>query len=108
MAAKSTTAGTPLKNKKCQKSNVLKLANQNCNLFTKILKKSRNIQNAISSANLLGVGVILWMGNFEIDIDGIEIWKVPSTSTPRIQETHLMWGHILAECVEEILNHKNS
>ena len=65
--------------------------------------KSRNILNALKSAGDLGVHSILWMGNFEIEMEEIDVWKVPSTSTPRIQEIHLVWGHILAECVEQIL-----
>jgi hypothetical protein len=43
------------------------------------------------------------MGNFDIALEGVEIWKVPSTSTPRIQEIHLIWGHIVAEAVESLL-----
>lgn len=65
--------------------------------------KSKNILNALKSAGDLGVHSILWMGNFEIEMEEIDVWKVPSTSTPRIQEIHLVWGHILAECVEQIL-----
>jgi D-sedoheptulose 7-phosphate isomerase len=65
--------------------------------------KSKNVLNALKSAEDLGVHSILWMGNFEIEIEEVDVWKVPSTSTPRIQEIHLVWGHILAECVEKIL-----
>jgi hypothetical protein len=43
------------------------------------------------------------MGEFPIDLDEVEIWKVPSSSTPRIQEIHLAWGHIVAEAVESLL-----
>lgn len=63
--------------------------------------KSANILNAINEADNLGVRTILWMGNFESPIIAGEIWKVPSKSTPRIQEIHLIWGHVLAEVVEE-------
>ena len=65
--------------------------------------KSKNILNALKSAKEIGVHTILWMGNFDIDLDGVDIWKVPSTSTPRIQEMHLVWGHIIAEAVESFL-----
>jgi hypothetical protein len=41
------------------------------------------------------------MGDFEIPIKDVDTWKVPSKSTPRIQEIHLVWGHVLAEIVEE-------
>lgn len=62
--------------------------------------KSKNVVEAITTAIKKGVQVVLWMGNYECEIPGIEVWKVPSESTPRIQEVHLAWGHILAEVVE--------
>ncbi len=65
--------------------------------------KSKNILNALNAANEIGVRTILWMGEFDIDLTGIEIWKVHSTSTPRIQEIHLAWGHIVAEAVEQLM-----
>lgn len=64
--------------------------------------KSKNVLNALHTAKDIGVHAILWMGEFEAEISGIEIWKVPSTSTPRIQEIHLAWGHIVAEAVETL------
>ena len=65
--------------------------------------KSKNILNAVEVAREIGVYAILWMGDFEINLEGVDIWKVPSTSTPRIQEIHLAWGHIVAEAVEQLL-----
>ncbi len=62
--------------------------------------KSENIRRAVKSAKEKNVDVVVWMGNFDHDFTDIEVWRVPSTSTPRIQEIHLMWGHILAEIVE--------
>ena len=62
--------------------------------------KSTNIVNALLKASEMGVNAHLWMGNFEQEISGVEIWKVPSSHTPRIQEIHLMWGHIISEIVE--------
>jgi D-sedoheptulose 7-phosphate isomerase len=64
---------------------------------------SKNIVNAIDAAKSLDVEVILWMGDFKSPRENIEIWKVPSQSTPRIQEIHLAWGHIIAEIVELII-----
>jgi|694.fasta_scaffold10592_13 D-sedoheptulose 7-phosphate isomerase len=62
--------------------------------------KSQNIINAIHAAVQRSVKTYLWTGlNFE-DMTTVEVWKVPSTSTPRIQEVHLMWGHIIAEVLE--------
>lgn len=62
--------------------------------------KSENIRRAIKSAREKNIEVIVWMGNFDHDFTDVEVWRVPSLSTPRIQEVHLMWGHILAELVE--------
>jgi D-sedoheptulose 7-phosphate isomerase len=63
--------------------------------------KSLNVLKAIKIANDLGVYTVLWMGDFKNQSEAQETWKVPSTSTPRIQEVHMMWGHILAQAVEE-------
>jgi hypothetical protein len=46
---------------------------------------------------------MLWMGDFDSPQIPGEIWKVPSKSTPRIQEVHLTWGHIVAEIVELLI-----
>jgi D-sedoheptulose 7-phosphate isomerase len=62
--------------------------------------RSPNIINAIHKALNIGVKVILWTGSSEIVIANLDVWNVPSNSTPRIQEVHLAWGHILAESVE--------
>jgi D-sedoheptulose 7-phosphate isomerase len=62
--------------------------------------KSKNIISAMAAALEMGVEVVLWMGDFEEEFEGVDVWKVPSKSTPRIQEIHLMWGHVVAEIVE--------
>jgi D-sedoheptulose 7-phosphate isomerase len=62
--------------------------------------KSANILNAIKSALELGVHVVLWTGSKNIDLPDVEIWNCPIISTPRIQEVHLVWGHLIAEYVE--------
>jgi D-sedoheptulose 7-phosphate isomerase len=64
--------------------------------------KSLNVLKAIDRANALGVHTVLWMGDFENVSSAREVWKVPSKSTPRIQEVHLMWGHVLAQAIEEV------
>ena len=61
---------------------------------------SRNILKAIEVALELGVNVHLWTGSTKRSHKGAEIWNVQSSSTPRIQEIHLMWGHLIAELVE--------
>jgi len=63
--------------------------------------KSLNVLNAIERANAIGVYTVLWMGDFENVSEAQEVWKVPSKSTPRIQEVHMMWGHVLAQAIEE-------
>jgi D-sedoheptulose 7-phosphate isomerase len=63
--------------------------------------KSKNVLRALEVAKTQGAECYLWMGDFEIPIKDVDTWKVPSKSTPRIQEIHLVWGHVLAEIVEE-------
>ena len=63
--------------------------------------KSPNIVNALLKAVERGVDSYLWAGNSADEIAEVKVWKVPSNSTPRVQEIHLVWGHILAEVVEE-------
>ena len=65
--------------------------------------KSRNILKALETANNMNVKVYLWMGAFEAPNIKANFLKVPSKSTPQIQEIHLMWGHLIAEILEEKL-----
>jgi D-sedoheptulose 7-phosphate isomerase len=62
--------------------------------------RSKNILNALDTASEKLIRSMIWMGDFEFESPKYESWKVPSKSTPRIQEIHLAWGHILAEIVE--------
>jgi D-sedoheptulose 7-phosphate isomerase len=62
--------------------------------------RSKNILEALSMAVKMNVEAMLWMGDFEVDLPKVQVYKVPSNSTPRIQEVHLAWGHIIAEVVE--------
>lgn len=62
---------------------------------------SKNIVRAIESALSRKVRVMMWTGKKAPDYEGVEIWRVPSESTPRIQEVHLVWGHLLAVVIEE-------
>ena len=63
--------------------------------------KSPNILNAIVSAKALEVNVYLWMGDFPGPELNVKEMKVPSKNTPQIQEIHLMWGHMIAEYLEQ-------
>jgi len=64
---------------------------------------SENILHAIDKAIEIGVRVIVWTGEKDLSISSVEVWNVPSSSTPRVQEIHLAWGHIIAEAVESEL-----
>jgi D-sedoheptulose 7-phosphate isomerase len=64
-----------------------------------------NVIKAIKVAKEMGIKTVALTGN-----DGGGLAKVaeialivPSTSTPRIQETHILIGHILCEMVEHQL-----
>ena len=70
--------------------------------------KSPNILNAIDYAKKNGIKTILWTGNWELSIQDVDIWKVASQTTPRIQEIHLIWGHLLAELVELMMTAEES
>ena len=65
--------------------------------------KSVNILNSIEAAKAKGATVVLWTGINSPILQGVDVWKVPSASTPRIQEIHLAWGHMVAEYVETSL-----
>jgi D-sedoheptulose 7-phosphate isomerase len=66
---------------------------------------SRNILNALSKAREIGVTTIAMTGETGgqmrewADI----LLNVPSADTPRIQECHIMLGHIICEMVEAAL-----
>jgi len=65
---------------------------------------SPNITKAIEAAVQIGCKVYLWTGaRYQQTNSSINVWKVNSLDTPRIQEIHLMWGHILSELVEELI-----
>lgn len=71
---------------------------------------SPNILKAFEAAKRIGMKTIALAGK-----DGGRVAKVadlslivPSHSTPRIQETHILIGHILCEMVETLLFSRNS
>jgi D-sedoheptulose 7-phosphate isomerase len=64
---------------------------------------SPNILRAIEVGLTIGCKVFLWTGsNSNFFPKNLNVWKVNSVQTPRIQEIHLMWGHILSEIVENL------
>ena len=64
---------------------------------------SLNIIRAIESASKRGVQTYLWTGSkcATENAEFLTVLRAPATSTPRIQEIHLIWGHLLAEVIEE-------
>ncbi|MBR1765724.1 MAG: D-sedoheptulose 7-phosphate isomerase [Bacteroidales bacterium] len=63
---------------------------------------SRNILEAYKVAQEMGVGIVSLTGTTGgkmKDFGGL-LLNVPSTDTPRIQESHIMLGHIICELVE--------
>lgn len=64
---------------------------------------SKNILEALRYAKKNEIVSVLLMGGFDNpELEGIAdyIIKVPSLITPRIQETHIFIGHVIAEYVE--------
>lgn len=63
---------------------------------------SKNIYNAFDKAHQLGVITIALTGSTGGQMGEIAdiLLNVPSTDTPRIQESHIMIGHIICEIVE--------
>lgn len=66
---------------------------------------SKNVLKALKTANALGIHTIAMVGG-----NGGELGKIgkivlasPSNSTPRVQEIHILYGHIICELVEKIL-----
>ena len=64
---------------------------------------SKNICNAFRKAKELGVITIAMTGASGGDMKEMAdyLLNVPSIDTPRIQESHIMLGHIICEIVEE-------
>ena len=67
---------------------------------------SQNIKNALKAANRLDVETIALLGNdggICANLSNVPI-VVKCTSTPRIQEAHILIGHIFCELIEKELN----
>ncbi len=66
---------------------------------------SKNIVAALEACKRKGIKTIGFTGEKECLMDGLcdIVIKVPSPSTPRIQESHIMIGHILCGLVEEAM-----
>lgn len=66
---------------------------------------SLNIVNAIETAKAMGTYTIAMTGETGGALTHMAdlVLNVPSTDTPRIQESHILIGHILCEMVEKIM-----
>ncbi len=65
---------------------------------------SRNIINAIHTANILGINTLSLLGGFGGEAEKISKNSilVPSKSTARIQEMHILVIHIICEMIEDL------
>lgn len=70
---------------------------------------SPNVVKAAKKAKELGVIVIGFTGETGGELATLSDFclKVPSSDTPRIQECHILFGHILCEIIEEQLFEKS-
>ena len=66
---------------------------------------SKNIINAFKAAQKLKMGIIALTGDNggEMKLYSDILLNVPSSDTPRIQECHILVGHIICERVEKNL-----
>ena len=63
---------------------------------------SKNLVEAVNTANFKGLKVVALTGASGGALNEIcECIKVPSTSVPRIQECHILIGHLLCQIAEE-------
>ncbi|MEZ4916450.1 MAG: SIS domain-containing protein [Chitinophagales bacterium] len=67
--------------------------------------QSKNIIKVAEKAKEMGVAVVSFTGQKESILDLMADFsvKIPSEITPRIQECHLLLGHIICELVEQKL-----
>lgn len=70
---------------------------------------SKNIVNAFRKARELGVTTVALTGETGGEMKALadHLLNVPSTDTPRIQECHILLGHIICEMVEAQMFPKN-
>ncbi len=66
---------------------------------------SKNVIAAVKKAKEMGVYTVGFLGNTGGELKGLVDVPVviPSKKTSRIQESHIMIGHILCECVDELI-----
>ncbi|NIP29648.1 MAG: SIS domain-containing protein [Candidatus Dadabacteria bacterium] len=72
--------------------------------------RSKNVINGMETAQKLGLKTVSMTGTYSKKLEESSdcIIKVPSKSTPRIQEVHITVGHILCEIIDSLFSLKNS
>lgn len=72
--------------------------------------KSQNIIEALKMAKKLKMETILFTGHINEDSEILDytdyLLSIPSKDTPRIQEMHILSGHIMCEIVENIMSER--
>ncbi len=65
--------------------------------------ESKNIMEAFETARMLNISTIAFTGNKDCTMKRMAdlTISIPSAETPRIQEMHIMTGHIICEIVEK-------
>ncbi len=68
--------------------------------------ESRNVIKAVESAKEKQMKILVMTGKVENSLTKLAdcAIMVPSTDTPRIQEAHILIGHILALCIEKAVS----
>jgi D-sedoheptulose 7-phosphate isomerase len=64
--------------------------------------RSENVLLGLAEARRLGAVTVALCGAYDEELRPAvdHCLAVPSSNTPRVQETHLLWGHLWAELVE--------
>lgn len=65
--------------------------------------RSKNILEAVVTARARGLKTICLTGAEHTRLEGDVMLRAPSCDTPRIQECHILFLHILCELIEEAL-----
>jgi D-sedoheptulose 7-phosphate isomerase len=70
-----------------------------------LFRSSTNVVNAIIKAKEIGMVTIGFTGEKTGKMDELcdIMIKIPSSDTPRIQESHILVGHIICQFIEEEL-----
>ncbi len=72
--------------------------------------KAKNVIEAFKMGEKKGIRTILFTGDLEADSEIMNyaniVFRVPSKDTPRIQEMHILLGHILCEEIERSIGER--